>query len=125
MKTILLSLALLAAGCATNDRPAAPDPAQERYEARGNEPSWHVLIHDGRIDYEGSYGAKKISVSRPDPRPSFNGRRYVTDRLTVDLTYTRCNDAMSGLGYEHQVLVTADGESVKGCGGARRHEWDM
>jgi uncharacterized membrane protein len=69
--------------------------------------------------------AKKIEVPRPDPRPSFNGRRYVTSRLTVDVTYSRCNDAMSGFGFEHQVMVIADGETFKGCGGARKSEWDM
>jgi uncharacterized membrane protein len=119
------ALALLAA-CADGEPPApASDPAAERYEARGQEPGWHLLIHDGRIDYTGNYGDKKISVARPDPRPSFNGRRYVTERLAVDVTYSRCNDAMSGFGFEHQVIVIADGETFKGCGGARKTEWDM
>ncbi|HEX6375599.1 MAG TPA: hypothetical protein VFZ91_07745 [Allosphingosinicella sp.] len=121
----LLPLALLAA-CTPAEPPApATDPAQEHYEARGQEPGWHLLIHAGQIDYTGNYGEKRISVARPDPRPSFNGRRYATPRLTVDLTYTRCNDAMSGFGYEHQVTVVADGETFNGCGGARKSEWDM
>ena len=126
MTRALLPIALLAAACAS-DRPpeTASSPSMERYEARGQEPGWHVLIHDGRIDYSGSYGDKKISVARPDPRPSFNGRRYETPRLTVDVTYVRCNDAMSGHGFEHQVGVLADGQSFEGCGGARKPEWDM
>lgn len=41
------------------------------------------------------------------------------------MTYARCNDGMSGRGFEHQVMVTADGETVKGCGGERRTEWDQ
>ncbi len=123
------AMAGLAAACAypavTNGPPAeAADPAAEHYEARGQEPGWLLVIHDGRIDYTGNYGEKKISVPRPDPRPSFNGRRYVTPRLTVDVTYARCNDGMSGRGYEHQVMVTADGETFKGCGGERRPDWD-
>lgn len=119
------AILVLLAGCATAEAPApASDPAQERYEARGQEPGWHLLIHGGRIDYAGNYGEKKISVARPDPRPSFNGRRYVTGRLTVDVTYSRCNDVMSGFGFEHQVTVIADGETFKGCGGARKSEWD-
>jgi uncharacterized membrane protein len=121
------ALGALAAACAypavTAEAPT--EPAQERYEARGNEPGWSVTIHDGRIDYVGHYGDVKLSVPRPDPRPSFNGRRYVTDRLTLDVTYSRCNDAMSGRGYEHQVMVTAAGETFKGCGGERRPDWDM
>ena len=103
----------------------APAAAQESYAALGQEPGWALKIAGGRIDYTGNYGEKKISVARPDPRPSFNGRRYVTPRLIVDVTYSRCNDAMSGFGFEHQVMVIADGETFKGCGGARKKEWDM
>jgi uncharacterized membrane protein len=126
MNKLVLALAFVAAGCGPEGEPAtASDASREHYEARGNEPGWRVLIHDGRIDYEGNYGEKKISVARPVPQPSFNGRRYVAPRLSVDLTYSRCNDDMSGHGYEHQVLVIADGESFKGCGGARKKEWDM
>jgi uncharacterized membrane protein len=43
----------------------------------------------------------------------------------IDVTYARCNDAMSGHGYEHQVMVAADGETVRGCGGQRRTDWDV
>jgi hypothetical protein len=32
---------------------------------------------------------------------------------------------MSGFGFEHQVSVIADGQMFKGCGGARKSEWDM
>ncbi|HEX8125513.1 MAG TPA: hypothetical protein VF548_08025 [Allosphingosinicella sp.] len=118
--------ALVTAACASSPPPAtSSNPAQEHYEARGQEPGWRLLIHDGRIDYTGDYGGKRITVTRPDPRPSFNGRRYETARLTVDVTYVRCNDAMSGLGFEHQVVVIADGRTLKGCGGARKAEWDM
>jgi uncharacterized membrane protein len=126
IRLLALSAALFAAACTTAEKPAPDgnDPASEHYEARGQEPGWHLVIHKGRIDYAGNYGDKKISVPRPDPRPSFNGRRYVTPRLTVDVTYSRCNDVMSGHGYEHQVTVLADGESFKGCGGARKGEWD-
>ena len=126
MNRTLLPIALLATACASKQTPeTASSPSMERYEALGQEPGWKVLIHDGRIDYTGNYGEKKISVARPDPRPSFNGRRYETPRLTVDVTYSRCNDAMSGHGFEHQVTVLADGASFKGCGGARKSEWDM
>jgi uncharacterized membrane protein len=113
-----------AAACAY---PAVTTPAparQEHYEARGQEPGWHLLIDGGRIDYRGDYGETRITVRRPEPRPSVNGRRYETERLTVDISYVRCNDAMSGHGYEHQVTVIADGQSVRGCGGARRTDWD-
>lgn len=107
--------------------PAKPPPAEagESYSALGQEPGWALRIGGGRIDYAGNYGEKKINVARPEPQPVPNGRRYVTPRLTVDIVYERCNDAMSGFGFEHQVTVTADGETYKGCGGARKSEWDM
>jgi uncharacterized membrane protein len=126
IRSLAVPATLLVGACTTVDAPAPrPGPAQEHYEARGQEPGWQILIHGGRIDYTGNYGDKKISVARPDPRPSFNGRRYVTPRLTVDVTYSRCNDAMSGFGFEHQVMVTADGETFEGCGGTRKSEWDQ
>jgi uncharacterized membrane protein len=119
-----------AAGPADTAAPAsAPAPpaaaAGEPYTARGQEPGWALKIDRGRIDYQGNYGEKKINVAAPAPQPLANGRRYVTERLTVAITYKRCNDAMSGHGYEHEVKVTADGETYDGCGGPRRSDWDM
>ena len=101
------------------------DPGPEHYEARGNAPGWRLVIHDRTIDYTSRSGGNTIRFDRPDPRPSANGRRYVADRLTVDVAYSRCNDDLSGHGFEHQVLITASGETRRGCGGARRREWDV
>ena len=117
------ALIALAGGCM---QPAAtiPPPAQESYTARGQEPGWLLTIANGRIDYVGNYGEKRINVARPDPRTTFNGHRYETPRLIVDITHTRCNDAMSGHGYADQVMVIADGETYRGCGGQRRPDWD-
>lgn len=117
-------MAAFAAACAY---PAvtAPSPQAETYRALGQEPGWNLVITGGRIDYVGDYGDTRISAPRTDPHPTFNGRRYETPRLIVDITYSRCNDAMSGHGYEHQVMVIADGTPVRGCGGARRTDWDV
>ena len=119
-----------AAPKAGNDSaPAASPPpvklGEESYSALGQEPGWALKIAGGRIDYAGNYGEKKINVERPQPTPLANGRRYTTARLTVTLAYLRCNDAMSGFGFEHQVTVVADGETYQGCGGARKKEWDI
>jgi uncharacterized membrane protein len=123
MKRTPAFLPLLAlAGCV--HAPAAV-PEDETYRALGQEPGWTVTIAGERIDYVGDYGETRITVARPDPRPTFNGRRYETRRLTVDISYVRCNDAMSGHGYAHQVLVIADGREVRGCGGTRRPDWDV
>ena len=102
-----------------------PSATPESYAALGQEPGWALKIGGGRIDYSGNYGEKKINVARPEPLATRNGRRYATPRLSVAIAYTRCNDAMSGFGFEHQVTVIADGETYKGCGGARKKEWDM
>ncbi len=120
------SLALFAAlaGCMAQPPGRTPDPAQEYYTARGQEPGWALTIARGRIDYVGNYGEKRINVARPDPRTTFNGHRYETPRLIVDVTHGRCNDVMSGHGYADRVTVTADGETYSGCGGKRRTDWD-
>jgi uncharacterized membrane protein len=111
---------------ASDARPAPePKAAAEPYTARGQEPGWALKIDKGRIDYQGNYGETLISVASPPPQPTADGRRYATDRLIVVITYKRCNDAMSGHGYEHQVKVTADGQTFDGCGGKRRTDWDM
>ena len=120
----LIALAVLGACTPPPPTPAVPAPAQERYTARGQEPGWALTIANGRIDYVGNYGEKKINVARPDPRTTFNGHRYETQRLIVDVTHGRCNDAMSGHGYADQVMVIADGETYRGCGGERRADWD-
>ena len=127
MATRMILAALLSCSAciaAPESGPAAASPALETYSARGQEPGWLLTIAGGRIDYTGNYGEKRILVGRPDPRTTFNGHRYETPRLIVDVTHGRCNDAMSGLGYADRVTVTADGETYAGCGGERRADWD-
>lgn len=99
--------------------------AEPPYTARGQEPGWALTIVDGRIDYQGNYGDKRIRVAAPPPSPIAEGRRYVTERLTVEIVRARCNDAMSGQGFEDKVKVVADGETYEGCGGKRRPDLDM
>ena len=115
------------AACAYPAVTGAPPPAPtgDYYRALGQEPGWTLTIGGGRIDYVGHYGETRITVPRPEPRTSFNGHRYETPRLIVDITHVRCNDAMSGFGFADTVTVTADGETYRGCGGERRTDWDM
>lgn len=121
MKRLLpLTLALLA-GCTVipkGEAPPAPSPPSTGYTALGTEPGWTLKIIGGRLRYDGDYGATKIDVPRPEPQTSFNGHRYETTRLTVDVTHSQCSDGMSDRLYEDSVTVTADGKTVKGCGGA-------
>ncbi len=120
--------ALLCTACAPSGRPmqpSAPPPMPVSFRALGQEPGWTLTIAGGEIDYRGNYGEKGIRVPAPEPRTTFNGHRYETPRLIVDLSHGRCNDGMSGHGYSDQVMVIADGETYRGCGGDRRPEWDM
>ena len=123
MKHLLpLTLALLA-GCTVIPRGAPPPVPSEpsssdSYSASGTEPGWTLKVTSGRLSYEGDYGATRIDVPRPEARTTFNGHRYETARLTVDVTHGECSDGMSDRLYEDSVTVTADGKTVKGCGGA-------
>ncbi len=69
------------------------------------------------LNYDGDYGDTKIVVANPGARPSFNGERYVTPRLTVDITHAACSDGMSDRRYRDTVTLTAEGKTAKGCGG--------
>jgi uncharacterized membrane protein len=107
--------------------PPPPPPAPSTpatYKALGQEPGWALTIAGGQIDYQGNYGEKRIKVAAPEPKPISNGRRYLTPRLTIEVVNKRCNDAMSGFGFEDTVKIVADGETYEGCGGARRKDWD-
>lgn len=112
--TVLFGASLLAS-CQT------AEPPQEKPEiyftARGNEPGWILRFDTKNIDFEGDYGATKIKVAKPEGRPSFNGMRYVTDRLKVDVTHATCADVMSVQRYAETVTVLANGKEYKGCGG--------
>ena len=100
-----------------------PEPPEQKPEiyftARGNEPGWILRFDEKSINFEGDYGATKIEVVKPEGRPSFNGMRYVTDRLTVDVTHAKCADVMSGQPHAETVTVLANGKEYKGCGGQK------
>ena len=113
----LTALILLAPACA----PVTPPPsgsADASYRAVGTEPGWALTIGGGMMRYEGDYGETHIAVPSPRPRTSFNGHRYETERLTVDITHTPCSDGMSDRRYPDTLMVVADGKTVHGCGGA-------
>lgn len=125
MAKILMLLPLALAACARPGEAPPTGAPQVEYSALGQEPGWALRIDRERIEYTGDYGDTRISVARPAPRTTINGYRYETTRLTVDITHGRCNDAMSGRGFEDQVMVTAGGKTVRGCGGARRTQYDQ
>ncbi|MEO9131245.1 MAG: META domain-containing protein [Sphingomonas sp.] len=91
--------------------------AEAPYRALGTEPGWTLSIDHGLIHYVGDYGRTRITTTAPEARPSFNGRRYVTPRITIDITRARCNDGMSDRQFPEQVTVTVGRRTVRGCGG--------
>ncbi|SEH14230.1 Heat shock protein HslJ [Sphingopyxis sp. YR583] len=112
------SLFILAACApAAETPPQGPGEQPAAYMALGTEPGWTLEITPSRLNYDGDYGETKIMVPNPGAKPSFNGERYVTDRLTVDITHSECSDGMSDRRYRDTVTVVADGKTVKGCGG--------
>ncbi len=113
---LALTLPVLAA-CQTMSPSDEPATADQVYIARGNEPGWILKMDSKTIDYQGDYGETKIRMPAPEGRPSFNGVRYVTQQLTIDVTYATCTDDMSGKRFADTVTVMADGKEVRGCGG--------
>lgn len=112
---VALFSAVLLASCETAEMPG--ETPEIFFTARGNEPGWIVRVHTKNIAFDGDYGATKIEVAKPEGLLSFNGLRYVTERLTVDVTHATCTDAMSGQRYAETVAVLANGKEYKGCGG--------
>jgi heat shock protein HslJ len=104
---------LLLAGCATISAPTA-SPA-ETYRALGNEPFWTVTVANGRLTYESPEGG--FSVAAPSPRTTFNGHRYETRRIVLDITHAQCSDGMSDRVYPDSVMAIVDGRELRGCGG--------
>lgn len=100
---------------------AAPAHAQRQrelpYRAAGYEPRWTLTIGGGLMRYVGDNGRTRIVTAEPEARPSFNGRRYVTPRLTVDVTRAPCTDAATGAIFPERVMVTTARRTVRGCGG--------
>ena len=120
-RSILLLAAAGLAGCAMDGAPppegAPAPPAVEPYRAVGTEPGWALTIGGGEMAYVGDYGETHIAVPTPDPRTTFNGHRYETPRLTVDVTHSACSDGMSDRRYPDTVMVITDAKTVHGCGG--------
>lgn len=112
MKYALLASVLGLAACTTV--PDAPT-ASDSYRALGTEPFWSVAIDGGQMRFETPEGG--FTVPTPAARPSFNGHRWVTPRLTVDVTHGECSDGMSDRRFADTVLVVADGRELRGCGG--------
>ena len=103
----LLTLTALPAFAQSNAQP---------YRALGTEPFWSLTIDGRTIRYQPAEG-RAVTVARPRPIVGFNGERYVTRGLTVDITHVECSDGMSDRTYHDTVTVTLRGRTLRGCGG--------
>jgi heat shock protein HslJ len=87
------------------------------YEARGTEPFWSASIGAAQMRFQLA-GGQAVAVRKPRPIVGFNGERYVTPRLTIDVTHVECSDGMSDRTYKDTVRVTHGRRTYQGCGGA-------
>ena len=113
-----LSLAALAAlaGCTGSSTGWRAAPT---YQALGHEPAWTLTMRGTRLKFAGADPQTLVELAAPVAQPTAYGRRYLTPRLTLEITARPCNDAMSGVAFKDTVTVTVDGYSYQGCGGER------
>lgn len=115
MKPIIAlpALALLVA-CQTTAQ--TPNADRTSYNAHGTEPFWGLTLKDGVMTFS-SPDAADVRVTDYQARPSFNGWRYTSAKLTADVTFSSCSDGMSDLTYKDTVTVMVGKREYKGCGG--------
>lgn len=88
------------------------------YMALGTEPFWSLEITSATMRFdEANAPDAQIVVATPVQQTSFNGHRYVTQRMRVDVSHVACSDGMSDRRYADTVALSVDGREFKGCGG--------
>jgi heat shock protein HslJ/uncharacterized membrane protein len=113
-------LPITLAACTAGDAgpKSAGSPADDSvYLALGNDNGWVLEISPERINFIAGPDAAPLIFANPGGRPSFNGTRYVSGALTVDVTNTPCADGISKRRYADSVTVETAGKQYRGCGG--------
>lgn len=108
--TGLLALAALTPAEANAQRGGEP------YRATGTEPFWSATIGNAQMSFDPAEGPT-VTVAKPRAIVGFNGERYQTRRLTIDITHVECSDGMSDRTYKDTVTVTTGRRTFRGCGG--------
>ncbi|CAN5309228.1 hypothetical protein BH10PSE12_BH10PSE12_00080 [soil metagenome] len=98
---------------------ATAQAVQAPYRAAGSAPEWTLRIDHGLIAFAAPRDRVRVVAPAPVARPSFNGLRYVTPRITVDVTYARCIDTRTGDSFHDRVTVTVGRKNFSGCGGEK------
>jgi len=121
-------VALAITGCAKTETREADTAATQQYDFRavGQEPGWHLELYTGkemRLTY--AYGERTAVTPMPAPTTdaasgsqTFHAVTGANDLLVV-IERKPCLDAMSGNPFPATVTVTINGETLRGCGGAR------
>lgn len=86
------------------------------YRALGTEPFWSLTIAGDQIEFQPMDG-ESLVASDVTARPSFNGWRYTSDTVSVDVTFAPCSDGMSDTVYKDTVTVLVGTTEFRGCGG--------
>ena len=87
----------------------------EPYGALGTEPFWSIEIDRRQMTYETP--ESRFSVPAPAPTPTPSGRRFESERITLEITPWVCTDGMSDNLYADTVTAVVDGTALYGCGG--------
>ncbi len=119
MKKQMLSLALLAlalSGCQSLPQGETASTGQSPYVAIGTEPFWSLKIESAQMRFERA-GFREVRSGQFEARPSFNGWRYTSAKITADVTFVECSDGMSDNVYKDRVTVVVNGTEYRGCGG--------
>ena len=95
--------------------PMQPGSA-EPYKALGTEPFWSLQIADSQMTFQPMDG-DAVRAAIASARPSFNGWRYSSDTVSVDVTFSPCSDGMSDIVYKDTVTVLVGTTEFRGCGG--------
>lgn len=116
-----LALALLG-GCAGALEPL---PGRAGYQALGHDPAWVLTMRDGALKFVGSDPRTAMEILAPVPEPTAYGRRYSSERLTLEITRQPCNDVRSGVAFSDTVALVVDRYNYRGCGGERMPLLDL
>ncbi|HEY9579221.1 MAG TPA: hypothetical protein VIR65_05090 [Rhizorhapis sp.] len=128
MKIPLSLLAILALGACqsapgsrtADDVPSTQTPGPggsgQTYKALGTEPFWALQIENGKMTFQTPHGPTVIATAI-QAGPSFNGWRYTSEPLSVDITFAVCSDGMSDRRYHDTVMVLVGEQEYRGCGG--------
>lgn len=112
---LLLGVLAGVIGCNTTDAPRASNPAHKADEAiflgSGNEPPWTVALYPTEMVLTRGYD--KQSSTQPVVR---YGMSFMSEEYTVSLKPGPCFDSMSGKKFGTTVVISAEKETLHGCG---------